>query len=188
LTLEQFIEDALCSISNDKTYTLNITKEACEAIKKHTNLNICKYKFIIEESYVRHVRNNHPEDLYLLYKVPIILNSFSHVEKSITPNKQTKENEVSLGFTGTPLLKKEKNKNSFLKFGGEIHRYTIDDAVKDGAVLPLLYEGRLVDQQALLPERAPISATVCRRATIHQKSACGLSDFASKQEYSPASK
>ncbi|MBP9616333.1 MAG: HsdR family type I site-specific deoxyribonuclease, partial [Aliarcobacter sp.] len=38
-----------------------------------------------------------------------------------------------LGFTGTPLLKKEKNKNSFLKFGGEIHRYTIDDAVKDGA-------------------------------------------------------
>lgn len=101
MTLEQFIEDALCSISNDKTYTLNITKEACEAIKKHTNLNICKYKFIIEESYVRHVRNNHPEDLYLLYKVPIILNSFSHVEKSITPNKQTKENEVSLVFKKT---------------------------------------------------------------------------------------
>jgi hypothetical protein len=101
LTLEQFIEDALCSISNDKTYTLNITKEACEAIKKHTNLNICKYKFIIEESYVRHVRNNHPEDLYLLYKVPIILNSFSHVEKSITPNKQTKQNEVSLVFKKT---------------------------------------------------------------------------------------
>lgn len=101
MTLEQFIEDALCSISNDKTYTVNITKEACEAIKKHTNLNICKYKFIIEESYVRHVRNNHPEDLYLLYKVPIILNSFSHVEKSITPNKQTKENEVSLVFKKT---------------------------------------------------------------------------------------
>jgi len=54
-----------------------------------------------------------------------------------------------LGFTGTPLLKKEKNKNSFYKFGGEIHRYTIDDAVKDGAVLPLLYEGRLVDQEVL---------------------------------------
>jgi len=57
-----------------------------------------------------------------------------------------------LGFTGTPLLKKEKNKNSFLKFGGEIHRYTIDDAVKDGAVLPLLYEGRMVDQEVLSPE------------------------------------
>ncbi|OCR89940.1 deoxyribonuclease HsdR [Campylobacter fetus subsp. testudinum] len=54
-----------------------------------------------------------------------------------------------LGFTGTPLIKK--NKNSFKKFGGEIHRYTIDDAVKDGAVLPLLYESRLVDQEVLSP-------------------------------------
>ncbi len=49
-----------------------------------------------------------------------------------------------LGFTGTPLMKKEKN--SFAKFGGEIHRYTINQAVQDKAVLPLLYEGRLVDQ------------------------------------------
>ena len=57
-----------------------------------------------------------------------------------------------LGFTGTPLLKKDKEKNSFIKFGGEIHRYTIDDAVKDGAVLPLLYEGRFVDQEVLSPE------------------------------------
>lgn len=52
-----------------------------------------------------------------------------------------------IGFTGTPLLKREKN--SFAKFGGEIHRYTIDDAVKDGAVLPLLYEGRYVGQKVL---------------------------------------
>ena len=49
-----------------------------------------------------------------------------------------------LGFTGTPLMKREKN--SFAKFGGEIHRYTINQAVEDKAVLPLLYEGRLVDQ------------------------------------------
>ena len=52
-----------------------------------------------------------------------------------------------IGFTSTPLLKREKN--SFAKFGGEIHRYTIDDAVKDGAVLPLLYEGRYVGQEVL---------------------------------------
>ena len=45
-----------------------------------------------------------------------------------------------IGFTGTPLLKSEKN--TAKKFGGFIHKYTIDQAVKDGAVLPLLYEGR----------------------------------------------
>ncbi len=50
-----------------------------------------------------------------------------------------------LGFTGTPLLKKEKNTLS--TFGGLIHKYTIDMAVADGAVVPLLYEGRLVAQQ-----------------------------------------
>ena len=50
-----------------------------------------------------------------------------------------------LGFTGTPLLKKEKN--TLHTFGGLIHSYTIDEAVADEAVVPLLYEGRLVEQQ-----------------------------------------
>ena len=50
-----------------------------------------------------------------------------------------------LGFTGTPLLQKERNTVS--AFGGLIHTYTIDEAVADGAVVPLLYEGRMVAQQ-----------------------------------------
>ena len=40
----------------------------------------------------------------------------------------------------------EKRKSTISKFGGLLHKYTIDQAVKDGAVLPLLYEGRLVEQ------------------------------------------
>jgi len=49
-----------------------------------------------------------------------------------------------LGFTGTPLLKKEKN--SFTKFGELIEpHYSITQAVEDGAVVPLLYEGRHVE-------------------------------------------
>lgn len=50
-----------------------------------------------------------------------------------------------LGFTGTPLLKKEKN--TLDTFGDLIDTYTIDQAVKDEAVVPLLYEGRFVEQQ-----------------------------------------
>ncbi len=50
-----------------------------------------------------------------------------------------------LGFTGTPLLNRDKS--TFATFGGLIHRYAIDEAVEDGAVVPLLYEGRFVDQQ-----------------------------------------
>ncbi|NJC28179.1 type I restriction endonuclease subunit R [Neolewinella antarctica] len=50
-------------------------------------------------------------------------------------------NACFLAFTGTPLSKKEKN--TAKKFGGLIDSYTVRQAVADGAVVPLLYEGRL---------------------------------------------
>lgn len=53
-------------------------------------------------------------------------------------------NACYIGFTGTPIMKKDKN--TIDKFGGLIDTYTIDQAVKDGAIVPLLYEGRHVEQ------------------------------------------
>jgi type I restriction enzyme, R subunit len=54
-------------------------------------------------------------------------------------------NACFIGFTGTPLMKAEKN--TARKFGGLIEpAYTIDQAVEDKALVPLLYEGRLVLQ------------------------------------------
>ncbi len=52
-----------------------------------------------------------------------------------------------IGFTGTPLMKKEKS--TVKRFGGGdyIHKYTIKDAVDDKAIVPLIYEGRFVDQK-----------------------------------------
>lgn len=50
-----------------------------------------------------------------------------------------------IGFTGTPLLKKEKN--TVNQFGGFIDTYNIRRAVEDKAVVPLLYEGRHVLQE-----------------------------------------
>ncbi|MCG3208349.1 MAG: hypothetical protein FOGNACKC_01952 [Anaerolineae bacterium] len=50
-----------------------------------------------------------------------------------------------LGFTGTPLIKKDKQ-TTVQKFGSFIHTYSMRRAVEDGAVVPLLYEGRLVEQ------------------------------------------
>jgi len=49
-----------------------------------------------------------------------------------------------IGFTGTPLMKEEKSTAKI--FGGIIDSYTIDQAVEDQAVLRLLYEGRLIEQ------------------------------------------
>ncbi|MGE4038212.1 MAG: type I restriction endonuclease subunit R [Hyphomonadaceae bacterium] len=50
-----------------------------------------------------------------------------------------------VGFTGTPIAKRERN--TFLKFGDLVQpAYSMRDAVADGAVVPLLYEGRHVEE------------------------------------------
>jgi type I restriction enzyme, R subunit len=55
-------------------------------------------------------------------------------------------NACFIAFTGTPVMKKDKN--TVEKFGGMIKpTYTIRDAVADEAVVPLLYEGRHVSQR-----------------------------------------
>lgn len=57
-----------------------------------------------------------------------------------------------IGFTGTPLMKKDKKK-SVEVFGPFIHTYKFDEAVSDGVVLDLRYEARDIDQQLTSPKR-----------------------------------
>ncbi len=52
---------------------------------------------------------------------------------------------IFVGFTGTPLLKKDK-KTSLEVFGGYIHTYKFNEGVRDGVVLDLRYEARDVPQ------------------------------------------
>lgn len=58
--------------------------------------------------------------------------------------QKTLPNACFIALTGTPLFKKDKSTAE--KFGGMIDAYTVDQAVKDKAVVPLLYEGRLAMQ------------------------------------------
>ena len=58
--------------------------------------------------------------------------------------QKTLPNACFIAMTGTPLFKKEKS--TAAKFGGIIDAYTVDQAVSDKAVVPLLYEGRLALQ------------------------------------------
>ncbi|MFO0267688.1 MAG: type I restriction endonuclease subunit R [Cyclobacteriaceae bacterium] len=59
--------------------------------------------------------------------------------------QKTLPNACYIAMTGTPLFKKDKS--TALKFGGIIDSYTVDQAVKDKAVVPLLYEGRYAVQK-----------------------------------------
>ncbi|MFC1898376.1 type I restriction endonuclease subunit R [Candidatus Cloacimonadota bacterium] len=75
-----------------------------------------------------------------------------------------------IGFTGTPLMKSDL-KNTMIKFGSNkpVHQYTILDGVEDGTILPLLYEGKMVDQtvnKAAIDKRLDI---ITRNLTKPQK-------------------
>jgi type I restriction enzyme R subunit len=64
----------------------------------------------------------------------------NRVMKALMPNA------VFIGFTGTPLLKKDAQ-TSLEVFGGYIHTYKFSEGVEDGVVLDLVYEARDIDQR-----------------------------------------
>jgi type I restriction enzyme R subunit len=60
--------------------------------------------------------------------------------KAIMPNA------VFIGFTGTPLLKKDKQ-TTLEVFGKYIHTYKFNEGVADGVILDLVYEARDINQR-----------------------------------------
>jgi type I restriction enzyme R subunit len=64
----------------------------------------------------------------------------NRVMKAMLPNA------VFIGFTGTPLLKQDRQ-TSLEVFGGYIHTYKFSEAVEDEVVLDLVYEARDIDQR-----------------------------------------
>lgn len=60
-----------------------------------------------------------------------------------------------IGFTGTPLLKRDKE-TSIETFGSFIHTYKFDEAVSDGVVLDLRYEARTIDQELMAPDKVDL--------------------------------
>jgi len=63
-----------------------------------------------------------------------------------TTMKAIMPDAVFIGFTGTPLLKKDKP-TSLEVFGGYIHTYKFCEAVEDNVILDLVYEARDIDQR-----------------------------------------
>ena len=66
----------------------------------------------------------------------------SHGGESHIRMRQALPNAAFVAFTGTPLLKDDKTTN---KFGKIVHAYTMQRAVEDQTVTPLLYEERKPD-------------------------------------------
>ena len=99
--------------------TINKFETAAKSRTKITNENIF---LLIDESHRSHT------------------GEFHNMMNSVLPNA------FKIGFTGTPLLRKDQA-NTYLKFGQRIgNSYRFEDGIRDGVIVPLVYDGRVIPQ------------------------------------------
>jgi type I restriction enzyme, R subunit len=99
------------------------------------------------EAYVEDIKNNLPKGFGAKGDIFVFVDECHRTQsgKLHEAMKALLPSAMLIGFTGTPLLKKDKQK-SIEVFGPYIHTYKYDEAVRDGVVLDLRYEARDVDQ------------------------------------------
>ncbi len=130
------------------------------------------------EGYIQEIRRSLPSDFKAKGDLYVFIDE-CHRTQSGKLHKALKRivpDAVFIGFTGTPLLKGDKEKRSTRVFGTYIHTYKYDEAVEDGVVLDLLYEARDIEQHLRSPEKidqwfaAKTSGlTAAARAQLKQK-------------------
>ena len=99
------------------------------------------------DEFIKTMQENIPPDFRAKGELFIFVDE-CHRTQSGKLNKAMQKilpNAMFVGFTGTPLLKSDKQK-SIEVFGSYIHTYKFDEAVADGVVLDLRYEARDIDQ------------------------------------------
>jgi type I restriction enzyme R subunit len=153
IELDQQIEGVFKGVEED----IRRTKSGADLVSK---LNDTKYwligslihKFPGQEEgnvseYVEDLKNSLPKNFKAKGDIFVFVDE-CHRTQSGELNKAMKSilpNAMFIGFTGTPLLKADKQKSIEI-FGGYIHTYKYDEAVRDGVVLDLRYEARDIDQ------------------------------------------
>lgn len=105
-------------------------------------------------SYLDELTRSLPRDFEAKGDIYVFVDECHRTQSGILHDamKQLLPNAVFIGFTGTPLLKKDKQK-SIEVFGSYIHTYRFNEAVKDNVVLDLRYEARDIDQDISSPQR-----------------------------------
>jgi len=104
--------------------------------------------------YLDDIRKNLPADFSAKGDIYVFVDE-CHRTQSGDLHKAMKTllpNALFIGFTGTPLLKADKQK-SIEVFGRYIHTYKFNEAVEDKVVLDLRYEARDIDQSITSPAK-----------------------------------
>jgi len=134
--------------SNDLIKQINIKDNwlVCSLVQKFGRKESADEKDI--EKYIEGIKRNLPENFSAKGDIFVFVDEChrSHTGKLHRAMKELIQKATLIGFTGTPLLKADKQK-SIEVFGPFIHTYKYGQAVKDGVVLDLRYEARRVPQK-----------------------------------------
>lgn len=163
--LDEQIEEVFAGV-DEEIYRTGSGADMLDVLNRSTEWLICSliHKFRgsddeeagegAESEFIRELRARLPEDFAPKGNLFVFVDE-AHRTQSGKMHEAMKEllpEAMFIGFTGTPLLKTDKE-TSIGTFGSFIHTYKFDEAVEDGVVLDLRYEARDIDQQLTSPAK-----------------------------------
>src|SRR3989338_4497206 len=106
------------------------------------------------EAFIAELRNSLPADFKAKGDIYVFVDECHRTQSGKLHEAMTQilPNAMFIGFTGTPLLKKDKQ-TSMEVFGTYIHTYKFDEAVADKVILDLRYEARDIPQDLTSQEK-----------------------------------
>jgi type I restriction enzyme R subunit len=126
----------------------------CSLIHKFRGTNEEEDRDKADTKFIRELKAKLPRDFRAKGNLFVFVDE-AHRTQSNKLHEAMKElvpGAMFIGFTGTPLLKSDKE-TSIERFGSFIHTYRFDEAVEDGVVVDLRYEARTIDQDLMAPDK-----------------------------------
>ena len=140
---------------NENIYRTKSGQDLIDQLNKDDHWLLCalvhKFAGKKEESdvtgFIEDVKRSLPSDFQSKGDIYVFVDECHRTQSGALHDamKEILPHAMFIGFTGTPLLKDDKQK-SIEVFGSYIHTYTFGEAVKDEVVLDLLYEARDINQ------------------------------------------
>jgi type I restriction enzyme R subunit len=158
--LDEQIEKVFKGVSED-IYRTKSGADLVNVLNQNDKWLICSlvHKFGSSEegdidAFIQDIQAHLPKDFYAKGEIFVFVDECHRTQsgKLHEAMKAILPGAMLIGFTGTPLLKKDKQK-SIEVFGPYIHTYKYDEAVRDGVVLDLRYEARDIDQNITSQEK-----------------------------------
>lgn len=162
--LDKQIEKVFKGVDED-IYRTKSGRDLIEKLNQTTPLMLCSliHKFGAKgqkdddtsyDEYIDELERSLPKDFKAKGDIYVFVDECHRTQsgKLHTAMKRILPDSMFIGFTGTPLLKKDKA-TSIEVFGSYIHTYKFDEAVEDNVVLDLRYEARDIEQNITSQEK-----------------------------------